>query len=150
MNTRPLLPAICVLAALWLTGCVSNPYLPPADVGAPPPGATRLADGLAYLVLQPGTGSAHPAADSVITVNYTGWTTRGRKFDSTVNPDGSTSPATFPLAKLIQGWRDVVPLMVAGERVRVWIPGQLAYDNLNRPGAPKGELVFDIQLISFK
>lgn len=150
MNARRLPAVGLVLAALWLAGCVSNPYVAPADVSAPPANAIRLPDGLAYQVLKPGTGSTHPGTNSVITVNYTGWTTEGRKFDSTVNPDGSTSPATFPLGKLIQGWRDVVPLMVSGERVRVWIPGQLAYDNLNRPGAPKGPLVFDIELISFK
>lgn len=150
MKLRRLLPAVCTVVALWLAGCVTNPYLAPADVGAPPADALQLPDGLAYKVLQPGSGSSHPATSSVITVNYTGWTTSGRKFDSTVNPDGSTSPATFPLSKLIKGWQDVLPLMTAGERVRVWIPGQLAYDNLNRPGAPKGMLVFDIELISFK
>ncbi|MGH8281255.1 MAG: FKBP-type peptidyl-prolyl cis-trans isomerase [Gammaproteobacteria bacterium] len=139
-----------VAALLLLGGCVTNPYLPPADVAAPPSTATVLPDGLAYQVLSSGTGSVRPTLDSVISVNYTGWTTDGRKFDSTVNPDGSTSPATFPLNKLIQGWQEMLPLMVAGERVRVWIPGKLAYDNRNRPGAPKGMLVFDIELLSFK
>lgn len=135
---------------LLLAGCITNPYLPPADVAAPPSTATVMPDGLAYQVLGSGTGSAHPTLDSVITVNYTGWTTDGRKFDSTINPDRSTSPATFPLNKLIQGWQEMLPLMVAGERVRVWIPGKLAYDNRKRPGAPQGMLVFDIELLSFK
>lgn len=135
---------------LLLAGCVTNPYLPPADVSAPPSTASVLPDGLAYQVLSSGTGKLHPTLDSVITVNYTGWTTDGRKFDSTVNPDGSTSPVSFPLNKAIQGWQEMLPLMVAGESVRVWIPGKLAYDNRNRPGAPKGMLVFDIQLLSFK
>lgn len=150
MNVRGWLPVFCVLAALWVAGCTTNPYTPPADVGAPPANATTLADGLAYQVLRPGTGTKHPTLNSVITVNYTGWTTHGRKFDSTVNPDGSTSPATFPLNKLIKGWQEMLPLMTAGERIRVWIPGQLAYDKLNHPGAPKGPLVFDIELINFK
>ncbi|MGH8379054.1 MAG: FKBP-type peptidyl-prolyl cis-trans isomerase [Gammaproteobacteria bacterium] len=146
---RLLLPFTISLIVL-LAACVTNPYKAPPDVAAPPANATVLPDGLAYQVLASGTGSAHPTQDSVITVNYTGWTTDGRKFDSTVNPDGSSSPATFPLNKLIQGWQDVVPLMVTGERIRVWIPGNLAYDNRNRPGAPKGMLVFDIELLSFK
>lgn len=149
-STRRLVFAMTAVAILVLAGCVTNPYLPPPDVAAPPASATVLPGGLAYEVLASGTGTAHPTLDSVITVNYTGWTTDGQKFDSTVNPDGSTSPATFPLNKLIQGWQEIVPLMVAGERLRVWIPGPLAYDNRNRPGAPKGMLVFNIQLISFK
>lgn len=139
-----------VAPVLLLASCVTNPYLPPADVGAPPVTATVLPNGLAYQVLSSGTGTTHPTLDSVITVNYTGWTTDGRKFDSTINPDGSSSPATYPLRKLIQGWQEILPLMVARERVRVWIPGKLAYDNRNRPGAPKGMLVFDIELLSFK
>lgn len=141
---------LSLVAALLLAGCVTNPYAPPADVAAAPADAIRLVDGLAYQVLRAGTGTSHPTLASMITVNYTGWTTDGHKFDSTVNPDGSRSPATFPLAKLIQGWRQVLPLMVAGERIRVWIPGALADDKVNRAGAPKGTLVFDIELISFK
>jgi len=140
---------VCIALLMPLTACMTNPYEAPRDVAAPPPGATMLPDGLAYQVLIAGSGSQHPTPDSTITVNYTGWTTDGRKFDSTVNPDGSTSPATFPLKKLIQGWQDMLPLMVKGEKVRVWIPGKLAYDNRHRPGAPHGMLVFDIQLLNF-
>ena len=40
--------------------------------------------------------------------------------------------------------------MVAGERLRVWIPGKPAHDNRNRPGTPHGMLVFDIELLNFK
>ncbi|HVC38189.1 MAG TPA: FKBP-type peptidyl-prolyl cis-trans isomerase [Gammaproteobacteria bacterium] len=134
---------------MLLTGCITNPYLAPSDVAAPPPAATILSDGLAYQVLRSGSGSEHPALNSTITVNYTGWTTDGKKFDSTINPDGSTSPATFPLNKLIQGWQEVLPLMVKGEKIRVWIPGRLAYDNRNRPDAPHGMLVFDIELLNY-
>jgi peptidylprolyl isomerase len=38
-------------------------------------------------------------------------------------------------------------MMVEGEKRRFWIPGALAYDNSPRPDAPKGMLVFDIELI---
>ncbi|MGH8399003.1 MAG: FKBP-type peptidyl-prolyl cis-trans isomerase [Gammaproteobacteria bacterium] len=147
---RRLLLLFALSLIVSLAGCVTNPYKAPPDVAAPPANAIMLSQGLAYQVLASGTGGTHPTLNSVVTVNYTGWITDGRKFDSTVNTDGSTSPATFPLNKLIQGWQDVVPLMVTGERIRVWIPGNLAYDNRNRPGAPKGMLVFDIELLSFK
>jgi FKBP-type peptidyl-prolyl cis-trans isomerase len=140
---------LCIVLFMPLAGCASNPYQAPSDVAAPPVNTIKLPDGLAYQVLQPGSGGEHPTLASTITVNYTGWTTDGKKFDSTVNPDGSSNPATFPLNKLIQGWQDILPLMVKGETVRVWIPGKLAYDNRNRPDAPHGMLVFDIQLLSF-
>jgi len=149
--TRRLLSAMAAAQILLLAGCVTNPYLPPPNVAAPPANATVLPGGLAYLVLASGSGSVHPTLDSVITVNYTGWTTDGHKFDSTINPDGSTSPATFPLGRLIQGWQTVLPLMVAGEKVRCWIPAKLGYgEHPAKPGQPAGMLVFDIQLISFK
>lgn len=141
-----MLAGLCLL----LAGCTTNPYKAPADVAAPPRAAHRLPDGLAYKVLQPGTGTVHPSTTSIITVNYTGWTTDGRKFDSTRAADGKRTPVSFPLNKLIQGWREVVPLMIAGEKIRVWIPGKLAYDKRNRPGAPHGMLVFDIELVNFK
>ncbi len=149
IRSRRITSIVWIAAAFLLTACVNNPYRPPFDVAAPPSHAVKLPDGLAYRVLKTGTGSEHPTLGSTITVNYTGWTTDGRKFDSTLNPDGSTSPATFPLKKLIQGWQEMLPHMTKGEKVRVWIPGRLAYDNRNRPGAPHGMLVFDIELLNF-
>ncbi|MGD8380302.1 MAG: FKBP-type peptidyl-prolyl cis-trans isomerase, partial [Gammaproteobacteria bacterium] len=59
-------------------------------------------------------------------------------------------PATFPLGRLIKGWQEGIPLMVTGEKMRFWIPGDLAYAKSNRPGAPKGMLVFDVKLIDIK
>ena len=40
--------------------------------------------------------------------------------------------------------------MVVGEKTRFWIPGNLAYDSSPSPGAPKGTLVFDVELLSIK
>jgi len=40
--------------------------------------------------------------------------------------------------------------MQVGDTVRFWIPGCPAYDRSPRPGAPKGMLVFDIELLSIK
>ena len=59
-------------------------------------------------------------------------------------------PSTFPLNQVIKGWTEGVQLMVVGEKRRFWIPGNLAYDGLGRPDAPKGMLVFDIELLGIK
>ena len=58
----------------------------PADVAAPPADATKTASGLATKVLTPGTGTDHPSQNDSVKVNYTGWTTDGKMFDSSVAP----------------------------------------------------------------
>ena len=57
---------------------------PPPDVAAPPAGSLKTTSGLSTLVLQPGTGTRHPRASDRVTVHYTGWTTDGKMFDSSV------------------------------------------------------------------
>jgi peptidylprolyl isomerase len=118
---------------------------PPDDVAAPPADAEKTASGLASKVLQPGKGSTHPAKTDIVTVHYTGWTTDGKSFDSSV-PGGK--PASFPLDRVIAGWTEGVQLMVEGEKRRFWIPEELAYKG--KEGRPKGMLVFDVELLSFK
>jgi len=120
----------------------------PPDVKAPPPDAEKTASGLASKVLQPGTGKQKPTADDNVEVNYTGWTTDGHMFDSSVKRG---QPASFPLGRVIKGWTEGLQLMVIGEKRRFWIPGNLAYgDTPSRPGAPAGTLVFDVELLSIK
>jgi FKBP-type peptidyl-prolyl cis-trans isomerase len=121
-----------------------KPIPPPEDVAAAPADAKKTKSGLAYKVLQPGTGKEHPKADSRVTVDYTGWTTDGTMFDSSV---ARGKPATFSLSGVIPGWTEGVQLMTVGEKTRFWIPGDLAYGDVpKRPGAPAGTLVFDIEL----
>jgi peptidylprolyl isomerase len=68
-------------------------------------------------------------------------------FDSSVQRG---KPSSFPLDGVIKGWTEGVQLMTVGEKRRFWIPGNLAYDSNPRPGAPRGMLVFDIELIEIK
>ena len=117
----------------------------PADVAAPPADAEKTASGLASKVLQKGTGTEKPEAQDSVMVHYTGWTTDGKMFDSSVKRG---KPAQFPLRGVIKGWTEGLQLMVEGEKRRFWIPSELAYDN--KPGRPAGMLVFDVELISVK
>jgi len=110
-------------------------------IGAPPSDAKKTASGLAYKVLKEGTGGRHPKTSDRVTVHYTGWTTDGKMFDSSVVKN---QPATFPLDGVIAGWTEGVQLMVEGEKARFWIPEKLAYKG-ERP--PYGLLVFDIELM---
>jgi FKBP-type peptidyl-prolyl cis-trans isomerase len=117
---------------------------PPADVAAAPADATKTASGLASRVITPGTGTAHPDKADLVTVHYTGWTTDGKMFDSSVS---AGKEVTFPLDRVIAGWTEGVQHMVAGEKRRFWIPEALAYKG--QAERPKGTLVFDVELIKF-
>src|SRR4051794_37232912 len=94
----------------------------PADVAAPPADAQTTASGLAYKVLSPGTGTDHPTADDAVEVNYTGWTTDGKMFDSS---EKRHKPAKFPLRNVIKGWTEGLQLMTVGQKNRFWIPSPL-------------------------
>ena len=117
----------------------------PSDVAAPAPDAPVTASGLATKVLEPGTGTRHPGPNSRVRVHYTGWTTDGQMFDSSV---ARNEPIAFGLNQVIAGWTEGVQLMVEGEKRRLWIPERLAYRG--QRGAPEGMLVFDVELIKIE
>jgi peptidylprolyl isomerase len=119
----------------------------PQDVAAPPAEAKKTATGLASRVLQAGTGDRHPEATDTVKVHYTGWTTDGKMFDSSVKRG---EPTSFPLNRVIKGWTEGLQLMVVGEQRRFWIPANLAYGENPRPGAPRGMLVFDVELLEIQ
>lgn len=121
------------------------PPLTPADVAAPPPDATITASGLAYKRLSPGEGEVHPTADDSVRVHYSGWTTDGELFDSSITRGRSTR---LPLRGVIPGWTEGLQLMTVGERALLWIPEDLAYKG--KPGRPAGMLVFEIELLAIE
>jgi len=123
----------------------ADPLAAPADVKEAPADAEKTASGLASKVLKKGTGTTHPSAENVVKVHYSGWTTDGEMFDSSVKRG---QPATFPLNRVIQGWTEGVQLMVVGEKRRFWIPQDLAYKG--QPGPPAGMLVFDVELLEIQ
>jgi len=124
----------------------------PADVAAPPKGAKRTKSGLASKVLKKGKGKSRPGKFDTATMNYTGWTPDGRKFDSS---ETYGQAMVVPLNRTILGFAEGVRLMVAGEKRRLWIPAKLAYGEKGSatqtaPRQPLGDLVFDVELVSFK
>ena len=142
MRIIPLL-ALLALTAPLAAAQTGKVIAPPPDVAAAPADATKTRSGLASKVIKPGTGKAHPGRTDLVTVHYTGWTTDGKMFDSSV---ARGAPASFPLDRVIAGWTEGVQLMVAGETRRLWIPEALAYQGKRDP---RGMLVFDVELISF-
>ena len=123
----------------------STPSIPaPPDLSAPPADAITTPTGLVSKVLTPGTGTRHPRPNSQVVVHYTGWTTDGKMFDSSV---ARGQPASFSLDSVIRGWTEGVQMMVVGEKRRFWIPARLAYEGKD---GPQGLLVFDIELIKIE
>jgi len=119
----------------------------PEDVAAVPENATVTNSGLASRILTAAPDGEHPTAADSVTVHYTGWTTDGKMFDSS---QLRGQPASFPLNGVIKGWTEGLQFMAVGEKRRFWIPANLAYGENPRPGAPKGMLVFDVELLAIK
>ena len=143
MRTVTTLAFVLIAAAAFAQTRTLKVIPPPPDVAAPPADASKTSSGLASKVITPGTGKAHPSKTDRVTVHYTGWTTDGKMFDSSV---AKGEPATFPLDRVIAGWTEGLQLMVAGEKRRLWIPEALAYKGRD----PKGMLVFDVELIKIQ
>lgn len=144
-NGRAGRPTGTVVFDIELIDFRPSPLIAPTDVKGPPNDAKRTATGLAYKVLRPGKGTRSPSPFSQVSVHYTGWTTDGRMFDSSV-PRGM--PMQMRLDAVIKGWSEGVPLMTEGERMRFWIPENLAYEG--KGDGPRGMLVFDIELVEIQ
>ena len=117
----------------------------PPDVAGPPTNALKTEKGVAYRYLAKGKGGAKPTAKDTVKVNYSGWTTDGRLIDSS---QIKGEPAEFSLQGVMTGWAEGIPVMSVGDKVRFWIPEQLAY--AAAPAKPQGMLVFDVELLAIK
>jgi FKBP-type peptidyl-prolyl cis-trans isomerase FkpA len=105
--------------------------------------------GLEYWDIKPGTG-AEATAGKTVTVNYTGWLTNGKKFDSSVG----RQPFTFHLGggEVIKGWDEGVAGMKVGGKRQLKIPPELGYGARGAGGVipPNATLVFDVELLGVK
>ncbi len=109
--------------------------------------STKTPTGLEYWDIKLGTGPTAEKGQSV-KVNYTGWLTTGKKFDSSVD---SRRPFSFTLGagEVIKGWDEGVAGMKVGGKRQLKIPSQLAYGEKGYPGVipPNATLIFDVDLL---
>ena len=115
----------------------------PADLLDPSPDSKLTSSGLVYQLLRhSGTATQKPRGRDNVMVQYTGWTTDGKVFDSTFLRH---SPTGFQVNEVIKGWTEGLKLMVVGDKMRFWIPEKLAYRG--EEGKPAGTLIFDVELL---
>lgn len=119
---------------------------PSKVTGAP----TKLPDGLQYWDIKKGTGK-EATQGSTVTVNYTGWLTDGKMFDTSVGKQPFTVD-NLGNAPVIKGWNEGIVGMKVGGKRQLRIPPDLAYGPNGYPGVipPNATLIFDVELLNVK
>lgn len=104
----------------------------------------KTSTGLYLQVVSAGTGITPRADSSQISINYVGRLLTGKIFD-TSPPNG---PRTFALKDLIEAWKEGIPTIKEGGRIRMLVPSKLGYGPGGVEGIPPNSvLYFDIELI---
>ena len=106
--------------------------------------------GVEYWDIKVGTGAVAQTGQHV-KVDYTGWLTNGKKFDSSV---GTGKPYEFVLGRgeVIKGWDEGVVGMKVGGKRQLKIPSDLAYGakGFSTIIPPYSVLIFDVRLVDAK
>lgn len=110
------------------------------------PGWTATSSGLRYRIVRAASADApRPLPGDRVTVNYEGRFIDGRVFDSSY---ARGEPATFPVAGVVRGWREALPMMRVGDEWEIALPAHLGYGFAGRGEIPGGAtLVFRIELL---
>lgn len=102
--------------------------------------AVKDGSGVYYQIINPGSGPT-PNANSQVTVTYVGKLLNETKFDQ------ATSPVSFNLGGVIEGWQIGIPLIKQGGRIKLIIPSAYAYGcNGSGPIPPNAVLFFDVTI----
>jgi FKBP-type peptidyl-prolyl cis-trans isomerase len=110
-------------------------------------GIVVLPSGIQYRVIEDGTGKrATPTSE--VTVHYRGSLSSGLEFDSSF---ARGEPANFKVNDVIEGWKEILPMMKVGDHWQVFLPPEKAYGLRGQgPIGPNEALVFDIKLVDVK
>jgi FKBP-type peptidyl-prolyl cis-trans isomerase len=119
--------------------------------------AVTYPDGLKIIDLTVGTGAAAKTGENA-EVQYTGWLTTCRQFDSSRSPGRTTFTFVIGQGQVIGGWDEGLLGMKVGGKRKLIIPPELAYGAQGQTdqttGAqiipPNATLIFEIELKSLK
>ena len=148
------LVGIFAVAALAVTGWVGAQTAPAKRAPGGPTKVTgdpvKTASGLEYWDIKVGTGAVAEAGKKV-KVDYTGWLTNGKKFDSSVGT-GRSMDFLLGGGQVIKGWDEGVAGMKVGGKRQLRIPPDLAYGagGYSTVIPPNATLIFDVQLVDVK
>jgi FKBP-type peptidyl-prolyl cis-trans isomerase FkpA len=139
---------LCLLSVWFLQGCLKNDTEcpPPADVVAPSSeqqvivdylranniSATKHKSGMYYQIELQGSGGS-PNNCSSIAINYKGQLANGNQFDK-------GNHVAFTLGRLIEGWKQGLPLIQKGGKIKMYIPPALGYGSTDFSD-PNGNVV---------
>ena len=103
-------------------------------------GAQKTESGLAYKIIEPGNDKKAVSDQDTVWVDY-----KGTLLDDTVFDENQD--INFTLNRVIKGWGEGLKLIGEGGKVKLVIPGDLAYGEYGTRGiAPNSTLVFDVTL----
>lgn len=110
-------------------------------------GFVKLPSGIYYKIIAPGNGTEAVSDSTTITVAYTGRLLNGTIFDSAP----TTKAYTSKLESLITGWKEAVPFIKKGGKIRILIPSVFGYGMQGTQNIPPNSVLdFDIELTDVK
>ena len=105
----------------------------------------RLADGLCYQVIQPGSG-AFPKSQQTVNVHFT-----GRLIDTTEFVQIGPSDLILVTNHVNQGLFEGLQKINPGGRIQIFVPPALAKDDWEKMGTPPGSaMIFNVELFAIK
>lgn len=114
-------------------------------------GVQTTESGLQYEVIKAAEeGAQQPKQGDVVSVNYVGKLTDGTVFDDSANHGGAID---LPVNEgVIPGWLEALKLMSVGQKIKLFVPSELAYGAESpSPLIPANSvLVFDLELVAVK
>lgn len=110
--------------------------------------ASKTDSGIYYQITKEGEGES-PNIGSNVKTHYKGMLLDGKVFDSSYDRG---QPLDFPLANVIPGWQQAIPLLSKGGKGTFYIPSGLAYGERGAGGVipPNAVLIFEVELLDFK
>jgi FKBP-type peptidyl-prolyl cis-trans isomerase FkpA len=117
--------------------------------------AQKTPSGAYVQIMNPGTGNLIDSG-KYVSVNYTGTTFTGKKFDSNTDTNfHHVGPYSFIVnaGRMIKGFDEAMRFMKVGSSARVYVPSMLAYGGRPDPQSgikPYENLIFDITIVDVK